>query len=91
MPAPAHVRVASLDKFLTSWENSNPKDTIALWSDECTQKTLPLSLSMPANSRAEAEAIYPNLVKSLTNWQVSSSQFVPSDCFSHQDRVVDLS
>lgn len=79
MPALPHVQVATLDKFLTSWEKSIPKDTMALWSDEFTQKILPLSLSMPANSRVEA--IYPNPVKSLTNWQVSFFPICPFRLF----------
>ncbi|KAG6358772.1 hypothetical protein INS49_012291 [Diaporthe citri] len=63
MPAPAHVQAATLDKFLASWKDSNPGNTMALWSDDFTQRILPLSLGMPVNSRVEAETFYPNLVK----------------------------
>lgn len=76
MLAPAHVQAATLDKFLASWKHHNPENTMALWSDDFTQRILSLSLGMPVNSRIETEAFYPNLVKSLTNWQVMSLRFL---------------
>lgn len=69
--APAQVQADTLDKFLESWKSQAWEDTINLWSDDFKQRLLPFSLGTPLTSRAEAEVVYPTLVKSLTNWKVS--------------------
>ncbi|KAK4233719.1 hypothetical protein C8A03DRAFT_47798 [Achaetomium macrosporum] len=76
MPAPAHIQAATLGKFLAAWNDQNAQDTIALWSDDFKQRLLPLSLGTPVQSRAEAEAIYPKLTGSLTNWKLEIREIV---------------
>lgn len=76
MPAPHPSNyLGTLDKFLASWKNSNPEDTVALWLDDFEQRILPLSLVTPVKSRTVAKAVYPKFVKSLLNWQVSIFAF----------------
>lgn len=72
MPAAADVQAATLTKFLTAWKHGRANDTMALWSDDFTQRLLPLSLGAPCNSNAQAQLIYPKLVEALTNWKVSN-------------------
>ncbi|MCJ1399415.1 hypothetical protein MMC11_002617 [Xylographa trunciseda] len=76
MPAQAHVQAATLDKFLAAWKNQSAEDTVALWSDDFTQRLLPLSLGTPLNSRAEAEVVYPKLTESLKNWKLEIKEAV---------------
>jgi hypothetical protein len=71
MPAPAEIQAATLDKFLTAWKNQAAQDTIALWSDDFKQQLLPYSLGLPSHNRAKAAIVYPKLMGSLKNWQVS--------------------
>jgi ketosteroid isomerase-like protein len=72
MPASAPVQSATLDKFLTSWKEKDIDGTIGLWSDDFTQQILPSSLGVPTKSRGQAAMVYPNLMGSLTNWDVSA-------------------
>lgn len=70
MATTASVQAETLDKFLTAWKDQNAEETVAVWSDDFKQQLLPLSLRMPAKSRAEAEHVNAKLIQNLTNWKV---------------------
>lgn len=67
------TQAKTLDRFLQAWKDKNTDATIALWSAGFTHQLLPASLGMPAHSRVEAEIVYPSLMSSLSNWNVSDS------------------
>lgn len=71
MPAPAAVQADTLNKFLTAWKTQRVRDTVDLWSEDFTQRLLPLSLGLPPKSRSEAEMVNAKIVEHLTNWKVS--------------------
>lgn len=74
MPAPAEVQAATLDKFIAGWKIFTPEAWMATWSEDCTQKMLPLSLGIPARSRTEVLGILPNLIGILKNYKVKISR-----------------
>lgn len=74
MPAPAAFQADTLNKFLTAWKTQNVRDTVDLWSEDFTQRLLPLSLGLPPKSRSEAEMVNAKIVEHLTNWKVSNSR-----------------
>ncbi|KIA75325.1 hypothetical protein HK57_00204 [Aspergillus ustus] len=76
MAAPAHIQKETLDKFLAAWQTGNAQDTISLWSDDFTQRLLPLSLQQPVQQRAHTEIFYPKLVGNLTNWKLDIKRIV---------------
>lgn len=71
MPAPAEVQAATLEKFIAGWKEFTPESWMATWSEDCTQKMLPLSLGVPARSRTEVLGILPKLIGILKNYKVS--------------------
>ncbi|KAK0729555.1 hypothetical protein B0H67DRAFT_638157 [Lasiosphaeris hirsuta] len=76
MPSPADAQVATLDKFLAAWQKGSAAETIALWSDDFTQRLLPLSLGRPALTRAQASAALSMMMGKLTNWKTEIRQVV---------------
>ena len=72
MPAQAEVQAATLDKFIAGWKEFTPESWMATWSEDCTQKMLPLSLGVPERSRTEVLGILPRLIGILKNYKVSN-------------------
>jgi hypothetical protein len=72
MPASALIQSATLQRFLTAWKEKDVDGTIELWSEDFTQRLLPAALGVPTKSRSQAEMVYPSLMSSLTNWNVSN-------------------
>jgi hypothetical protein len=72
MPAPAEVQAATLHKFIAGWKEFTPESWMATWSEDCTQKMLPLSLGIPARSRTEVLGILPKLIGILKNYKVGN-------------------
>lgn len=76
MPAPADIQAATLNKFLAAWREGSAPDTMALWSDDFKQRSLPLSLGESSfRSRDQAALFYPVLVENLRNWEVRFRSF----------------
>ncbi|KAI9648484.1 Monooxygenase dmxR10 [Ciborinia camelliae] len=76
MPAPTEVQAATLDKFIAGWKEFTPESWMATWSEDCTQKMLPLSLGVPARSRSEVLEILPGLVDILKNYRLDIREIV---------------
>ncbi|KAA8575245.1 hypothetical protein MFRU_002g02160 [Monilinia fructicola] len=76
MPAPAEVQAATLEKFIAGWKEFTPESWMATWSEDCTQKMLPLSLGVPARSRTEVLGILPKLIGILKNYKVDIYEIV---------------
>jgi hypothetical protein len=72
MPASALIQSATLQRFLTAWKEKDVDGTIELWSEDFTQRLLPAALGVPTKSRSQAEMVYPSLMSSLKNWNVSN-------------------
>ncbi|KAB8304575.1 hypothetical protein EYC80_003954 [Monilinia laxa] len=76
MPAPAEVQAATLAKFIAGWKEFTPESWMATWSEDCTQKMLPLSLGVPARSRTDVLSILPKLIGILENYKVDIYEIV---------------
>jgi hypothetical protein len=70
MPASAEVQEATLNKFIAGWKEWTPEAWMATWSDDCTQKTLPFTLGIPARTLPEVKFMLPKLMGILKNYEV---------------------
>lgn len=70
MPAAAEVQAATLQRFIDGWKGWAPEAFLEVWSDDCTQKTLPFSLDAPIRSRDYYVEVFPTVMSFITNFQV---------------------
>lgn len=71
MPAAPEVQRATLERFIQGWSGWTPDGFLANWSDDCTQTTLPFTSGVPIRTRAHTVVLFPKLMSTLTNFQVS--------------------
>lgn len=85
MPASAKIQAETLDQFVAGWKSWNPDNFLATWSKDCTQHTLPFSSGIAPRTRADTERIFPILMSTLTNFQVSTFPTVDHTTTKVQD------
>lgn len=71
MPAPSEVQAKTLEKFIDAWQQWSAEGMLACFSPDVQQRSMPLSLGIPARKRKEVEAVLPKLVQVVDNYGVS--------------------
>lgn len=72
MPTSAEVQAATLKKFIEGWRSWVPQNMLTAMSESCTQTTLPFRCGTGnPKPKAELEKLFPILMSTLTNFEVS--------------------
>lgn len=70
MPAPHHVQVATLERFVDAWKRWSAEDMIAEFADDFTQATLPFGMGIPERQKSAVQQVLPVLVGTVSDYKV---------------------
>jgi hypothetical protein len=66
----AEAQALTLERFLEAWKKWDAQECIAVFANDFTQVTLPLSLGIPKRKRAQVEETFPALVATVKSYKV---------------------
>lgn len=72
MSGPSDLQAQTLERFIEAWQKWSAEDMLECFSSDVQQRSMPLSLGIPARQRKEVEAVLPKLVQVVDNYKVSS-------------------
>ena len=72
MSGPSDVQIQTLERFIEAWQKWSAEDMLECFSSDVRQRSMPLSLGIPARQRKEVEAVLPKLVQVVHNYEVCS-------------------
>lgn len=71
MSTTSEAQAKTLEKFIEAWQQWSAEGMLACFSPDVQQRSMPLSLGIPARKRQEVEAVLPKLVQVVDNYGVS--------------------